>query len=102
MKEKLEYVKNITLLYVEDDKDTREELTYFLEKKVDKLFIAKDGEEGYELYKKEKPDLVITDLQMPKLNGIEMIKLIKDFDNQARVIILTAFNDMDYLFEAIS
>ena len=38
---------------------------------------------------------------MPKLNGIEMIKLIKDFDNQARVIILTAFNDMDYLFEAI-
>ncbi len=100
-KQQLEEVKKITLLYVEDDQSTREELSYFLENRVLKIYTAKNGEEGFNLYKKHNPDLVLTDVQMPKCDGISMSKLIKDYDNDAKIIILTAFNDANYLFEAI-
>jgi PAS domain S-box-containing protein len=100
-KEILKYIKQITVLYVEDNYHTREELEFFLNNKVFKLYVAKNGEEGFELYKKVLPELVITDVQMPKLDGIGMSKLIKDFDPHARIIVLTAFNDNEFLFEAI-
>ncbi len=101
MKEYLKYLKEIKVLYVEDDMHTREELSYFLEGRVSELYIAKDGEEGLSLYKEKSPDLVITDVQMPKLDGIKMSKFIKDYDDNAKIILLTAFNDSVYLFEAI-
>jgi PAS domain S-box-containing protein len=101
MKEYLKYLKEIKVLYVEDDSSTREELTYFLENKVLELYIAKDGEEGLSLYKEKSPDLVITDIQMPKLDGIGMSKSIKTYDENAKIIVVTAFNDSEYLFEAI-
>jgi PAS domain S-box-containing protein len=101
MKEYLKYLKKIKVLYVEDDTNTREELAYFLENKVLELYIAKDGEEGLSLYKEKSPDLIITDIQMPKLDGISMSKSIKTYDANAKIIVVTAFNDSEYLFEAI-
>ena len=101
MKNELQYIKEISLLYVEDDEHTREELEYFLETKVAKLYVAKDGKEGLEHYKKHKPDLVLTDVQMPNLDGISMSKEIKALNPDAKIILLTAFNDSEYLFEAI-
>ena len=95
------YLKKITLLYVEDDDSTREELEFFLQKKVNKLIVAKNGQEGIELFEKHNPDLIITDIQMPVLNGIKMIKEIKEKNPHIPVVIITAFNDTDYLFEAI-
>jgi len=95
------YLRKITLLYVEDDDNTREELEYFLEKKVFKLLVAKNGQEGLELFKEHNPDLIITDIQMPVMNGIKMIKEIKDINPRVPIVIATAFNDTDYLFEAI-
>lgn len=97
----LEYLKTLSILYVEDDQNTREELEYFLEKKVKNLYVAKNGEEGYELYKKYNPDAVITDIQMPVLDGIELARLIKEDNAKVPILILTAFNDAQYLFEAI-
>lgn len=101
MKELFKYLKDIRVLYVEDEPSIREELEFFLNKIVKELYVASNGEEGFEKYKEHKPDLVITDLQMPKLDGIEMGKLIKEFDNDAKIIVLTAYNDSNYLFEAI-
>ncbi len=92
----------ITLLYVEDDQDIREELSYFLKNRVRTLYVAKDGEEGLELYKKNMPDLVISDISMPKMDGIQMSEKIKEFDENSRIVILTAFNDSDYLTNAIN
>lgn len=101
IKSNLKYLKKIEVLYVEDNEHTREELVYFLRSKVSKLHVAKDGEEGFELYKEKSPDIVITDVQMPKLDGIGMSKLIRDYDPNSKIIVLTAFNDSEYLLEAI-
>jgi PAS domain S-box-containing protein len=95
------YLKKTTVLYVEDDDSIREELEYFLGKKVQKLYVAKNGEEGLNLYKEFKPELIITDIQMPIMNGVKMIKAIKEIDPNVPTVIATAFNDSDFLFEAI-
>lgn len=100
-KEFLKYLKNITVLYVEDDANTREELEFFLESKVLKLYTAKNGKEGLELYKQYSPDLIISDIQMPILNGIEMVTQIKELNPAVPIVLITAFNDTDYLFQAI-
>jgi YesN/AraC family two-component response regulator len=93
-------LKKLSLLYVEDDDNTREELEFFLKSKVKELYVAKNGQEGFDSFQKYKPDLIITDIQMPIINGIKMIKLIKEIDQTIPIIIVTAFNDVDYLFEA--
>ena len=95
------YLKEISVLYVEDDKNIQEELEYFLSNKVRKLYVANNGKEGIELYEKHQPDLVITDIQMPILDGIKMSEKIKELNPTAPIIIITAFNDSNYLFEAI-
>ncbi|AXH14177.1 regulator [Malaciobacter mytili LMG 24559] len=97
-----ENLLKIKVLYVEDDKNTREEIKYFLEKRVEKLYLAENGEEGFNLYKEVNPDIIITDLQMPKLSGIEMSKLIRKENSNIPIIITTAFNDLNYLFEGIN
>lgn len=99
--EVLEYLERLEILYVEDDEHTREELEYFLQKRVKKLYVAKNGEEGLALFKKHKPELVITDIQMPIIDGIKLAKEIKILDKEVPIILLTAFNDVEYLFEAI-
>jgi len=101
LKDQLKYIKEIRVLYVEDNKDTREEVVYFLENRVSELYVAKNGEEGFKLYKEKSPDLVISDIQMPKLDGIRMSELIKEHDTNAKIILLTAFNDSEYLLKAI-
>lgn len=101
MKNDLEYIKKIRILYVEDNEETRDELVYFFENRVLELYVAKDGEEGLFLYKEKSPDLVISDIQMPRLDGISMSQKIKEHDENAKIILLTAFNDSDYLLKAI-
>ena len=95
------YLKEISVLYVEDDKNIQEELEYFLSNRVGKLYVANNGKEGLELYEKYQPDLVITDIQMPILDGIKMSEKIKELNPAALIVIITAFNDSNYLFEAI-
>ena len=100
-KDFFKYLKKLNLLYVEDDDNTREELEYFLKNKVSELYVARNGLEGFELFEKHQPDLIITDIQMPIMTGTKMIKLIKQINPTIPIIIITAFNDADYLFEAI-
>ena len=90
------------LLYVEDNPEISEEIVFFLEPLVKELYVAYNGEEGLELYKEHKPDLVVTDIQMPIMNGIKMIQKIHEIDEHLPVIITTAFNESGYLLEAIN
>ena len=93
---------NKTILYVEDDANTREEIAFFLEKFALKVYIAENGKEGLELYKEYAPDIVITDIQMPVMNGLDMIKEIKKINTKVPTIVTTAFNETTYLLNAIN
>jgi len=70
----MENFKKYTVLYIEDDEGVRTINSRFLKRMFDKLYEAKDGEEGYELYKKYHPDIILTDIKMAKLDGISLAK----------------------------
>lgn len=93
--------KKYTILYAEDNKEISEEIAFFLEPQFKEFYIAYNGVEGLELFEQHKPDIIITDIQMPKMNGIDMIEKIREFDNDVSIIITTAFNESHYLLKAI-
>lgn len=93
--------KDVKLLYVEDDLMTQEEVSYFLKKYVNELYVAKNGEEGLELFLNNKIDMIITDIQMPKMNGLEMSRRILEINPNMPIAITTAYSDADYLIKAI-
>ncbi|MFM8331402.1 MAG: diguanylate cyclase domain-containing protein [Candidatus Methylumidiphilus sp.] len=96
-----ECLKALRVLYVEDDLEIRSQLEHFLARRVGALFCAGDGGEGLDVFRRCQPDIVITDLQMPVMNGLEMIEAIKELAPHTPVIITTAFNETHYLLKAI-
>ena len=96
-------LKNITILYAEDEKDLREVTHQILKGFTKKQYVAKDGAEGFELFKKyeNEIDLIITDVNMPILNGLEMVKKIKKINLNIPIIVATAFSNKEYLLDAI-
>ena len=70
-------------------------------KYVKKLIVAKNGEEGLELFKEHNPDMVITDIQMPIMNGLEMSKKILEINPSIPIAVTTAYSDSEYLINAI-
>ncbi len=92
----------ITVLYVEDDPDIRHAYTKILSKKFQTLIVAENGKEGFELYQELKPDLILTDIKMPEMNGLEMIEKIKKIDKSAKAIIMSAFSEPEFFLKAIT
>lgn len=90
-----------SILYVEDEKNIQEELAEFLEIFCEELYLADDGSQGLEEFKKYSPDIIITDIKMPIMDGLEMCKAIKELDNNAHIIFTTAFSDVGFFQEAI-
>lgn len=91
-----------SILYVEDDKATQDELRSFLQAYCEFLYVANHGEEGITLFKRYQPELVISDIAMPVMSGLVMMHEIRKLDTDVPVIFLTAYSDKDYLHEAIS
>jgi CheY-like chemotaxis protein len=73
----LKQLKDITVIYIEDDNASRILIKNALENMVYRVYLAENGEEGLALYKKVLPDIVLTDMLMPKMNGLEMAKKIR-------------------------
>ncbi|WP_457748381.1 diguanylate cyclase [Sulfurimonas sp.] len=94
--------RSVSILYVEDEENVRAMLSRFLQRFCQKLYVAKDGQEGLELYKKHNPDIIISDIKMPKMSGLEMIKEIKQINPSQLVLLLSAHSDSEYLFDAIN
>ncbi|PAB57965.1 Na-translocating system protein MpsC family protein [Anaeromicrobium sediminis] len=92
---------NLKVLYVEDEDIIREELSRFIKRRVGKLQVAKDGEEGIKKFNEYKPDMVITDLKMPKLDGIGMASKIRKVDNICPIIVITALSDVQSIISTI-
>lgn len=86
-------LKNKTILYVEDDKDTVDIFTLILSRFTGSVHTARNGKEGLEIFKELKPDIVITDIEMPIMDGIELLNAIKSQSPNTPVLIITAFRD---------
>ena len=93
--------KNIKILYVEDDEIARENGIEYLQNFFEQIYEASDAIKALQLYEKYQPDIIITDIQMPKLNGLEFVKRIRQKDKKTQIIIITAFCDKGYLLKAI-
>lgn len=93
-------LQNKSVLFAEDDAVMREQTAEILEMMFQKVYTAKDGEEAYEIYEDEKPDLIITDIKMPKKDGLKLIKQIRKHDYVTPIILLTSFNDYTMLMNA--
>ena len=93
-------MKNYTILLAEDEKGTQEELRDILVYLCKSVYIASDGLEAKALYEEHKPDLIITDIVMPKLSGLELVKSIRKTDADTSIVIVSAHTDVNYLLLA--
>ncbi|WP_457635896.1 EAL domain-containing response regulator [Persephonella sp.] len=91
----------IKVLYVEDDTGVKEATLHLLKEFFSKVITASDGLEGLNLYKKEKPDLIITDIDMPHMSGLEMISRIRERDSDTAIVVFTAHSETEFLIESI-
>ena len=93
--------KQFNVLLVEDDAGAREILQNILSRFFNSVIVAQNGEEGLEKFRDNKIDLVVTDINMPKMNGLEMSKEIKQIDPDSHILIISAHNETNYFIEAI-
>lgn len=91
----------ISLLYVEDEAETREELLRLLNRRVSEVLVAENGSVGLELFRQHPVDLVITDIRMPVMDGLCMAGQIKELAPETQIIVTTAHNDAAFMLTAI-
>jgi PAS domain S-box-containing protein len=101
LKEITDTTKKLNVLFVEDNEFSRNEISNILKRFFKKLDTASNGKEGLELFKKNSYDIVITDVNMPVMDGFEMLKEIKNLNKNVFTLIITAFNETEYFLEAI-
>jgi len=94
--DKLQY----SLLYVEDDKDVRENYVAYLRRFYENVYEAENAEDAYAIYKEKKPNILVIDINLPAKSGIELLQDIRQFDYTTKAIMLTAMSDVDTLVSA--
>ncbi len=92
---------DISVLFVEDEELLRAIYQRILDKMVARLYIAENGRAGLEAFERHKPDLVITDIMMPVMDGLEMVERIRITDKAVKLVILSAYGEAEYFMEAI-
>ena len=94
-------MKSLTLLYIEDDQDIQKIYIDCIKEYVDTVQLAHDGEEGYEAYFLYKPDIILLDINMPKLDGLSLATKIRQNDKKVKIIITTSYAQQENLLQAI-
>ena len=101
MKEIIKFSKTLKVLFCEDDKIVRDTIEKLFRRFFDDIDIAIDGEDGLQKFKSKKYDIVITDINMPNMDGLEMLKYIKEIDSSVSCIILSAHNEINHFMKSI-
>ncbi len=95
------YLSDTTIMYVEDDLATQKLIQKILARHCKEVFVANDGVEGLTLYQKIRPDIVLSDIIMPNMNGIEMSEKIKAFNPKQIISLFTAYNEPEFKEKAL-
>jgi DNA-binding NtrC family response regulator len=94
-------LRDITILYVEDDPALRAQIAFSLKLAAARVIEAENGIQGVEKFKLFSPDLVVTDIRMPIMDGLEMTRTLRRFNPELPIIVCTAFTETDYLLRSI-
>jgi len=97
----LVYSKKLTLLYVEDNQLARDATLVILHEFFGEVITAVDGEDGFEKFQEHNIDIIITDINMPRLNGLEMTKKIRSLDKDIPILVLSAYNESGFFMDSI-
>ena len=95
-------MNDFTLLYVEDNKIIQKIVKVILQTHFKEIYLADDGEKGIKLYQEKNPDIVLADISMPNMNGLDMISKIKKLNSNQRIALLTGYSNITYLNKAIN
>ena len=95
------HLKTLTILYVEDDADVRAQFSQFLRHRCGKLITADHGASGLEAFRLHHPQIVVTDILMPVMDGLAMAQEIHALERTVPIIVTTAFEKTDYLLRSI-
>ncbi len=101
---KYELLKNKIVLYIEDEKKLQENIKDILNKFFNKVFVASDGDEAYDMYleNQNRIDIIITDINIPNIDGIALCKHIRTYNKNLPIIIISAYTNTDYLLDSIN
>lgn len=94
-------LRDITILYVEDDHALRTQVAFSLKLVAARVIEAENGSEGVEKFRKFAPDLVVTDIRLPVMDGLQMIRIVRGITPEVPIIVCTAFTETDYLIRSI-
>ncbi len=94
-------LKNLSLLIVEDDEDTRDELVSMLMEDMENVYDCANGKEALDYFDLLEPDIVLTDLNMPELNGVKLAELIKERSPETSIIFMSAHSEAKYVDSAL-
>jgi len=92
---------NFSVLLVDDEEDARSQVYNILVLFFGSVLVAKDGAEALEIYKEKRPDLIITDLTMPKMGGLELVKEVREIHRGQMIIVMSAHTEADIIVRAI-
>ncbi len=92
----------IKILIIDDEHAIRETLDMFLREKGYKVTTSEDGEKGLISVQRERPDIVILDIRLPGMNGLEVLRRIKQTEDDIHVIVITAYDDLETTKTAIA
>ncbi len=95
-------MKYLSLLYAEDDLEALEDTKFLLKEFFPKIYTAVDGEEALEKYEMFNPDVLILDINMPKINGIDLALKIREKNRDIPILFLTAYSEREMLLTAIN
>ena len=93
--------KQLHLLYIEDNETTRETTKELLDEFFNEISVAINGEDGLEKFKNNSIDLIITDINMPKLSGLAMSEKIREIDQDVPILVVSAHNETNFFIESI-
>jgi len=94
-------LKSLNVLYIEDDKVVLDSISTILRYMVAQVFTAENGKDALDIFRKEKIDIILTDIDMPKLNGIEFAKRVRQINEIVPIIIITSYKSEEYLFQSM-
>lgn len=97
----LKKLKTLTILYAEDEEGIRKNIADSLRYYVKNVIEAENGQVAFEEYTNQKPDIILSDIHMPILNGIDFIKQVRETDKNTPVVMITAHTDKKYLLDAV-